>query len=98
MKMAKLAIIAIVIAAVLLQLAGVATPSEPQGTNIRISAAGPVKVETGEFISNNFVDGTGNISVYATDFGGRVTPLQPHDRLVIDAAVQAGGHSYVVTV
>jgi hypothetical protein len=47
--------------------------------------------------SNNFQAGSGTVSISATDFGDRVTPLQPHDRLNIQASIQGQG-TYDITV
>jgi hypothetical protein len=42
--------------------------------------------------------GTGTVHIVATDMGNRVSPLPPNDRLVVDATMNAGGHTYDVTV
>jgi hypothetical protein len=86
------------IAGVLFVTAGVSEQTlGQQGTKASVSASGPVQVETGGFYSNQFEDGTGQITMAAEDMGGRVTPLSPHDRLDIAASIQAGDSTVVVT-
>jgi hypothetical protein len=69
-----------------------------QGTSASLTAAGEVRVETGEYYSDAFEQGTGDISVEAEDMGGRITPLPPHDKLSLTATITAGSDEYVVSV
>ncbi|MFN2611649.1 MAG: hypothetical protein ABR507_12405 [Actinomycetota bacterium] len=69
-------------------LAGFAGARVQDGTNTSVSSSGPVKVETGDPFSGSFDDSTGSISIAATDMGGRVSPLPPHDKLLVKAQVQ----------
>lgn len=91
------AVTAAAVAAVLLTSAATIGPSD-QGTTATVSATGAVQVETGAFYSDTFTAGNGDIRIFARDQGGRVTPLPPHDELHVDATIDSGGHTFVVTV
>ncbi len=65
--------------------------SDDDGVAAAFSANGPVDVE-------GIGSGQGEIRVAAKDTGNRVSPLPPHDELVIDATFDAGGHTYDVAV
>jgi hypothetical protein len=60
---------------------------DQDGADARLSAAGEVQVETGDFYSDEFESGTGEVDLQAEDMGSRVTPLPPHDRLTLLARV-----------
>ena len=77
---------------------GSAPAEAAEGTSVTLQADGPVQVEVGPFYGTDFTSGSGTITVQATDVGGRVTPLPPHDRLHVDATVRSGGREYVVRV
>lgn len=63
---------------------------EDRGVSADFSASGDVTVSE--------TQGTGHISISATDMGNRVTPLPPHDRLTIDSSIGAGAHTVDVQV
>jgi hypothetical protein len=84
--------------ATILLLASAPLASAGEGTSVTLRADGPVQVEVGPFYGADFTAGSGTITVQATDVGGRVTPLPPHDRLQIDATVRSGGREYAVKV
>lgn len=69
-----------------------------QGTKASVTASGDVQVETGDFYSDSFELGTGEVTVEAEDMGARVSPLPPHDRLVLTASVTVGGREIAVSV
>ncbi|HEX2026295.1 MAG TPA: hypothetical protein VHH92_07860 [Actinomycetota bacterium] len=69
-----------------------------EGVVATIEASGPARIETGDFYSNQFTSGSAEISARVEDMGGRVTPLAPHDRVQIDAAVQTDDGAVTVTV
>jgi hypothetical protein len=66
---------------------------DPQDRGVRasFSASGDVELE-------DLGAGTGEIQISATDMGDRVTALPPHDRLLVDATIEAAGHRYALTV
>ncbi len=85
--------------AALLFTTGLTVSPENRGLTARFTASGTARVETGPFYSGQFSPpGTGTIEITATDMGDRVSPLEPHDRLVIEASLRAGGHTYEVVV
>ena len=85
--------------AALLFTTGLTVSPEDRGLTARFSASGSARVETGAFYSNQFSPpGNGTVEISATDMGDRVSPLPPHDRLSIQASLQAGGHTYEVSV
>ena len=69
-----------------------------EGTVASLEASGPVQVETGDFYSDEFIEGSGEITLRAEDMGSRVTPLPPHDRLEVSASVQAQGATVEISV
>ena len=71
---------------------------DQRGTRATVSASGSVQVETGPFYSDAFEPGDGQITVEAEDFGGRVTPLPPHDQLSLTATVTTDDGRFSVTV
>lgn len=83
-------------------LFGVGATSEQtlgqEGTRASLEAGGEVQVESGDWYSDTFEEGTGDIAVRAEDMGGRVTPLPPHDRLDLSASVTSGHGQVEVTV
>jgi hypothetical protein len=81
----------------LLLLTGASITGQSAGETARISASGTAQFEIGAFYGNRFSPASGRISITATDQGGRVSPLPPHDGLTITATVTAAGHVYDVT-
>jgi hypothetical protein len=75
---------------VILLTAGFTIDPEDRGVSASFSASGDVEIE-GEG------SGTGEISISATDMGNRVTPLPPHDRLSVRAAIN-GTRTYDLSV
>ncbi|MDQ4023869.1 MAG: hypothetical protein M3217_00035, partial [Actinomycetota bacterium] len=72
-----------------LVLGGVAYASnEPGGDDASVSAAGPARVEVGSWYGDDFSDVTASLELHARDRAARVTPLEPHDVLTIEASVQ----------
>ncbi len=67
------------------------------GDNGTIEASGAAQVEQGAWYSDDFADGEAELTLAATDQGGRVTPLPPHDRVSLDARVEhPDGDTYEV--
>ena len=83
-----------------LTFGGVAYASnEPGGDDASISASGSVLIEQGPWYGDDFSDGTATIELYARDRAARVTPLEPHDVLTIEASVaHPDGSTYDITV
>lgn len=81
-------------------LGGVAFASnEPGGDDASISASGPSSLERGEWYSDEFTEATASIDLYARDRAARVTPLEPHDVLSIEASVEhPDGSTYEISV
>ncbi len=93
---ATIALVAIVV----LVLGVVAfTSNESGGDEAEITASGSAAVEEGEWYSDEFTDATASIQLRARDRIARVTPLEPHDELAIDASIDhPDGSIYEVTV
>lgn len=88
-------IIAIIATAAVTLVAALVIPDDDKGNIANIKSSGQALVETGDFYSDNFKPGNGQISVYARDTGeGRVSPLPPHDELNIQATIQSSGHTF----
>jgi hypothetical protein len=83
---------------VLIAMAIIPNDSHSAGRRAKIQAQGPVFVETGPFYSDKFTKGNGKISLNATDTGDRVSPLPPHDELIIHATIQVENHNFLVKV
>jgi hypothetical protein len=83
-----------------LALGGVAFASnEPGGDDATITASGPASLEQGGWYSDDFSDASASIELYARDRAARVTPLEPHDVLSIDASIEhPDGSTYEVAV
>lgn len=81
-------------------LGGVAFASnEPGGDDASVTASGPVQLEEGPWYGDEFTDGSASIELYARDRAARVTPLEPHDILTIEASVEhPDGSTYDVAV
>ena len=62
--------------------------ADASGDNATIDATGAAQVEEGEWYSAEFADGEAELALQATDQGGRVTPLAPHDRVSLQARVE----------
>ncbi|HVL33348.1 MAG TPA: hypothetical protein VM600_07185, partial [Actinomycetota bacterium] len=60
------------------------------GARARLTATGSLKLETGSFYSGAFTDAEGEITIESVDFGGRWSPLPPHDQVNIDASIRHG--------
>jgi len=88
-------IIAVAATAAVNLIAGLVIPDDDTGNIANVKSSGQTLVEKGDFYSNQFQQGSGQISIYARDAGGgRVSPLPPRDELMIDAKVQSGGHTF----
>lgn len=83
-----------------LALGGVAFASnEPGGDDATITASGPVSLEQGEWYGDDFTDAAASIELYARDRAARVTPLEPHDVLSIEASIEhPDGSTYELSV
>lgn len=83
-----------------LALGGIAYASnEPGGDDASISASGTARLEQGPWYGDDFSDVTASIELYARDRAARVTPLEPHDVLTIDASItHLDGSSYDISV
>lgn len=79
---------------------GVAYASnEPGGDDARIAASGAALVEEGPWYGDDLSDATASIEMRARDRAARVTPLEPHDLLSVEASVDhPDGSTYDVTV
>ena len=67
------------------------------GDNARVEASGQAQIERGDWYSDDFADADAELTVVATDRGGRVTPLPPHDIVELEARVEhPGGDSYEI--
>jgi hypothetical protein len=58
------------------------------GDNARVEANGEAVVERGDWYSNDFAEADAQLTLVATDRGGRVTPLPPHDIVELDARIE----------
>jgi hypothetical protein len=73
--------------------------TDPGGDDADLSASGAAQVERGTWYSDDFERGDADIRLVGEDRGGRVTPLEPHDELVISARVaHPDGKTYAITV
>ena len=73
--------------------------NEPGGDDAAISASGAAFVEQGEWYSDDFTDATASIELTARDRASRVTPLEPHDVLSIEASIEhPDGSLYEIAV
>ena len=71
--------------------------ADASGDNAIIDASGAAQIEQGEWYSDDFADGAAELELQATDQGGRVTPLPPHDRVSLQARVEhADGGTYEI--
>jgi hypothetical protein len=67
------------------------------GDNASVEARGEAQVERGEWYSDDFAAAAAELTLSATDQGGRVTPLPPHDVLALDARIDhPDGETYEV--
>lgn len=83
---------------VILLLTAQTAPDKEHGQPVELSTSGSALVETGAFYSNVFNEATGDITIRARDIGSRVTPLPPHDALLVNATVEADGQTFELTV
>jgi hypothetical protein len=88
-------------AAALVLVAGplvIAIPfADASGDNASLQASGAAQVEQGEWYSDDYAGGEAELTLQATDQGGRVTPLEPHDRVSLEARVEhPGGGTYEI--
>lgn len=83
-----------------LALGGIAFSfNEPGGDDASINASGPASLEEGEWYGDDFFDATASIELYARDRAARVTPLEPHDILSVEASIEhPDGSTYEVSV
>ena len=73
--------------------------TDPGGDDAELTASGPAQVERGTWYSDDFERGAAELRLVGEDRGGRVTPLEPHDELVISARVaHPDGKTYAVAV
>jgi len=70
---------------------GFTVDPDDRGVSASFRATGDVEVE-------GQGSGTGDVVISATDMGNRVSPLPPHDRVSIDATMEADGHTYRLSV
>lgn len=87
----------IVVTGIVVLIAALAIPDKSKGAQANIKASGGAVVENGSYYSDKFQPATAQITIYAKDAGGRVSPLPPHDELNINATIQSGGHTFNVT-
>ena len=83
-----------------LALGGVAYASnDPGGDDARLYAAGTAMLEEGPWYGDDFSEASASVDVHARDRGSRVTPLEPHDVLSVEASVDhPDGSTYEVMV
>ena len=83
-----------------LALGGIAYASnEPGGDDAAISASGSALLEQGAWYGDDFSEGSATIELYARDRAARVTPLEPHDVLTIEASIaHPDGSTYEISV
>jgi len=73
--------------------------NEPGGDHAQISASGPAQVEDGAWYSDEFIEAAASMDLRARDRAARVTPLEPHDVVAIDASIEhRNGSTYEVVV
>ena len=73
--------------------------TDPGGDDAELSASGAAQIERGTWYSDEFERGEAELELVGEDRGGRVTPLEPHDELVISARVaHPDGKTYAITV
>lgn len=85
----------IAVLAVVLVICATSASLTQDDARLSAQASGPVRVEDGPFFSNLFKEGTGTISLQARDAGGgRVTPLPPHDQVLLTARIETDGTLY----
>jgi hypothetical protein len=92
--------VSVIVLAGSLALGGIAYASnEPGGDDATISASGPAQVEEGSWYGDDFSAATASIELRARDRAARVTPLEPHDVLTIEASVShPDGSIYDISV
>jgi hypothetical protein len=67
------------------------------GDNASVEARGEAQVERGGWYSDDFAAAAAEVTLTATDQGGRVTPLPPHDVLELGARIDhPDGETYEV--
>jgi hypothetical protein len=57
------------------------------GSRASVTATGDARVEQGEWFSDRLVEAQATLAFEGTDRGGRVTPLEPHDAIALEASV-----------
>ncbi|MBD0349417.1 MAG: hypothetical protein ICV59_09720 [Thermoleophilia bacterium] len=71
--------------------------ADTSGDNAALDASGAAQVERGEWYSGDFEEADAQLTLQATDQGGRVTPLPPHDRVTLEARVEhPDGETYEI--
>ena len=71
--------------------------ADTSGNNASVEARGGAQIERGEWYSDDFTGTEAELTLRATDQGGRVTPLPPHDVLELDARVEhPDGETYEI--
>jgi hypothetical protein len=96
-KLLKPATVSALIITLVVLAAAWAVPHEDRGSTSRLNATGKALIENGPYYNNRFSPGTAEISVVATDSGGRVSPLPPRDGVNIKATINSDGHTYTIT-
>lgn len=73
--------------------------NEPSGDDVSVTASGRTRVEQGAWYGDDFDAATASLDLRARDRAARVTPLEPHDVLSIDASIEhPGGSTYDIEV
>ena len=87
------------VAVVVIPLLAALPATDPGGDDAEVTASGPAQVERGTWYSDDFARGEAELRLVGEDRGGRVTPLEPHDELVISARVaHPDGKTYTIAV
>ena len=81
----------VALAPVVLLVIALVVSDDEDGVSATFTGSGNVSVE-------GVGAGAGDIRIDAVDMGNRVSPLPPHDRLLVDATFNAGGQTYAVSV
>lgn len=92
---APFAVVALLVAPLLLANIWV----DSGGANARLQASGSAQVESGRWYSGDLAAAEATLSLEAEDHIRKVTPLPPHDQLLITATVEhPDGNAYEISV
>jgi hypothetical protein len=94
LNLARPFVLAVIAITAVTLIAALAIPDDNKGNIANIKSGGGTIVETGDYYSNQFQPGSGQIAITAKDSGGRVSPLPPHDEVNLNATVQSNGHIF----